>query len=778
MSSASLSQYGGLYVSSHVYFAAGSSIYNLNTVSYGENVFESPATAAQGGGVYISSNMYVVGFSSAAKYYGDGSGLFNVRDDGLGNHIATTTLNMATFNIIGVSSITVSSITTMATGVTFSTNIFVNGSIGIGTTTPRAMLHMDKPAETGVAETLALLRVSDAESSLKFSNLSTVNGEFRPAIVVNGHDDEEDVFTIKTLTDVIGTETGPMAVFDSSFLSNPVTRPLFEIRNYGNPKFTVLGNGRIGIGLPSPQANLHISSTTALPDQDMVRVTTGTANADVFVIKGSGKVGIGTMTPTGMLDVAGNINTLTRYQINGSTVLALLPGNYSLGLGIDAGKINTGTDNIFAGYQAGYGNAAGSYNAYLGSQAGLNATGNYNLFAGYQAGINNTGEYNVTLGHQAGAWTAANSGTENVFVGRFAGFKDTFGNYNAFVGAWAGYANTSASNNAFMGYGSGMANDIGEYNSFFGKWSGQFNTAGHDNSFIGYQSADKNTTGSNNVVIGNNAAFNNQTGSANAIFGEEAGYGSGLNSFSSSTIMGYMAGFGLTTGSDNILLGFQAGDILNTGSRNIIIGYDQDAPLGSSSYFLNIGGAIFGDLGIGRVGIGAVSPLANLHISSTTALYSQDMVRVTTGTLNADAFVIKGNGDVGIGTTSPSASLDVNGTVRLAKHLTQTIATDIVFTAADFGKTIVVDAAVQRTFTLPSPITALDIGAQFTIVKLGTGKVIIQAPAGHFISDSAAAGTISNDSVSPQYAAITLRLVSVSPVRWMLVGGEGSWVTQ
>jgi hypothetical protein len=50
-----------------------------------------------------------VGFSSAAKYYGDGSGLTNVSaaGDNLGNHIATTMLNMANNQIINVSSLTI-----------------------------------------------------------------------------------------------------------------------------------------------------------------------------------------------------------------------------------------------------------------------------------------------------------------------------------------------------------------------------------------------------------------------------------------------------------------------------------------------------------------------------------------------------------------------------------------------------------------------------------------------------------------------------------------------
>ncbi|HBA60169.1 MAG TPA: hypothetical protein DCZ92_05025, partial [Elusimicrobia bacterium] len=78
-------------------------------VQLAENVQLSSATIAQGAGVYVSSNLYVVGFTSAAKFYGDGSGLYNlaVPGDNLGNHIAAQALNMADYQIINVSSLTV-----------------------------------------------------------------------------------------------------------------------------------------------------------------------------------------------------------------------------------------------------------------------------------------------------------------------------------------------------------------------------------------------------------------------------------------------------------------------------------------------------------------------------------------------------------------------------------------------------------------------------------------------------------------------------------------------
>ena len=131
-------------------------------------------------------------------------------------------------------------------------------------------------------------------------------------------------------------------------------------------------------------------------------------------------------------------------------------------------------------------------------------------------------------------------------------------------------------------------------------------------------------------------------------------------------------------------------------------------------------------------------------------------------------------GSVGIGTVTPSAMLDVNGTARLARTLVEARDAGGTMTESDFGKTITVNNAAAQTVTLPL-VGAGDIGAQFTVVKLGAGQVTIDAPAGAFIADSTDGGTIYNNAVSPAYATITLRLVTST--QWMLVGGEGSWIT-
>ncbi|HBB67219.1 MAG TPA: hypothetical protein DCZ93_07950, partial [Elusimicrobia bacterium] len=282
--------------------------------------------------------------------------------------------------------------------------------------------------------------------------------------------------------------------------------------------------------------------------------------------------------------VKGNLSA-ARYQINGSTVLAILPGIGSLGVGINAGRISTGGYNVFVGSGTGY----------------TNSTGGNNSFVGYKAGYANT------------------TGWDNAFLGVSAGERNTTGSYNAFVGSYAGVNNTTGINNSFVGVQAGAANTEGDDNAFFGGYAGNYNTTGYGNSFFGYSAGERNTTGVGNSAVGYYAGRYNQTGWANAILGREAGHGVQNNSFSSSTLMGYQAGYGLTTGGDNIFLGFKAGYSVTTGTGNIIIGYNKTTPAATTNNHLNIGNIIYGNLSTGNVGIGTNNPSSAVEVQGSAS---------------------------------------------------------------------------------------------------------------------------------------------------------------
>ncbi|HBE87560.1 MAG TPA: hypothetical protein DDW67_00255 [Elusimicrobia bacterium] len=189
-----------------------------------------------------------------------------------------------------------------------------------------------------------------------------------------------------------------------------------------------------------------------------------------------------------------------------------------------------------------------------------------------------------------------NTANYNSFMGEDAGYSNTGTEGNTFVGYQAGYANTGGQNSTIVGRLAGRSNTSGDSNTFMGGNAGYYNTTGSNNVFMGNRAGNYSTTGSNNVLIGFYAGDGNNTGSANAVLGAGAGQGVASQPYSSSTLVGYHAGYSLQNSTGNILIGFQAGDAITSGGSNIVIGNDQTTSAPTASNELNIGGAIFGDL--------------------------------------------------------------------------------------------------------------------------------------------------------------------------------------
>ena len=98
-----------------------------------------------GKGVQVSSNVFIVGIASATRYYGDGSLLTGITaSDNLGTHIASKDLDMAAYDIVAVSTVALSSMTSSGLGVVVSTNLLVmGGNLGVNIDTPQARLHVN-----------------------------------------------------------------------------------------------------------------------------------------------------------------------------------------------------------------------------------------------------------------------------------------------------------------------------------------------------------------------------------------------------------------------------------------------------------------------------------------------------------------------------------------------------------------------------------------------------------------------------------------------------------
>ena len=170
-------------------------------------------------------------------------------------------------------------------------------------------------------------------------------------------------------------------------------------------------NGVIGLGiLTLPE--LTIKNEDPMPISFYTNAGPGAFNNMRMTILGNGKVGIGINNPLWQLDVADEINISqprNYFMIGGETVLH-----------------NAGTENIFTGVNCGKdilaGNASANMNTFNGFSAGEFASGNDNVFIGHSTGRYSNGQSNSFMGTLNGSSNAV--GSNNTFIGTQAGSRE------------------------------------------------------------------------------------------------------------------------------------------------------------------------------------------------------------------------------------------------------------------------------------------------------------------------------------------------------------------
>ena len=365
---------------------------------------------------------------------------------------------------------------------------------------------------------------------------------------------------------------------------------------------------------------------------------------EIFTLLDNGSVGISSTVPANKLAVSGGIlaaSSITAqgfmnaayYQVNGSTVLAILPGSGSLGIGQNAGQKNTGAANSFVGYNAGANNTTGDGNSFFGYGAGnANTTGAQNTFLGNIAGYgNNTGINNSFVGNNSGKNNS--TGSNNTVLGRYAAYYNALGSANAVLGEEAGYGSTgvSFSSSTIIGYQAGYSI-----------------AGGRNNILLGYKAGYSVTTGTGNIVIGDaedTSALdaNNELNIGGVLYGD----------LSARTV-------GISTRAPQAAL-----DVVSTGTASNVYAQIWRAGDGVIKASVTATGVFYGD-GSGLTGVtGATGTDPNaLHTSGGT-MTGQLTLLGSTLTVTGDAFSVGGStlvvasGRVGIGTLAPSAELHV-----------------------------------------------------------------------------------------------------------------------
>ena len=487
-----------------------------------------------------------------------------------------------------------------------------DGNLGIGTAKPTAKLD--------VAGTIRAERVLIAKPKTGGSNPSQVGSaqaadaadSVQPLVAGTGTQDRLAKWTDNAGTlgnTQVSESNGSVVVGNAGQVGNiqifgPADQDVFAGMGpdvNAGPAFNY-GYAGNSFGRSAGFFNVRPDASAVAPNPSL-RFATG--NVQRMIIDNVGRVGINNLTPGFRLDVAGDVNTSTQYNIGGIRALSIPPSANTF-VGYSAGQSNgNGAFNSFLGSFAGAANTTEDNNSFFGASAGRTSTmGDRNSFFGARAGETNTGCCNAFFGFEAGR---NNSGSSNAFFGLDAGFANTAGFGNAFFGATAGTANMEGANNSFFGAAAGSSNHTGANNAFFGNSAGLASTASN-NSFFGYE-AGRNTTGAQNTFVGEIAGITNTTGSLNTIVGSGANVSA--NNLTNATVIGATATVGLFATDGGTAIGFNAYACCDNSTAvgaNVQVARANALVLGSSTSF---GAAADTD-----VGIGTNNPQARLHVKS------------------------------------------------------------------------------------------------------------------------------------------------------------------
>ena len=300
----------------------------------------------------------------------------------------------------------------------------------------------------------------------------------------------------------------------------------------GGDTLMVISTNEIKANLSSSKGlsrSFSVTTTSSVKDNDLKNSGTDlmrlTSDSTRFWISDTGSgFGVSSLTAAKEKSVATNFlkvsneNTQMREGASGNRYTDFSPVNIFVGL-------NAGTNTVSALdiYEQIY---DGSYNVFLGNNAGLsNTSGWSNIFIGNEAGRNNSGAYrNTYIGEQSGYHS---NGANNTFVGFKSGYENTSGGGNSFYGDGAGIYNTTGSYNSYFGYTAGLNNTTGSYNTIIGYLAGRGitgSTVYNNNCLFGYYAGGLHLSGDNNVMLGNYSGYNNSSGIGNVFIGYYSGY--------------------------------------------------------------------------------------------------------------------------------------------------------------------------------------------------------------------------------------------------------------
>ncbi|MFZ2252681.1 MAG: beta-propeller fold lactonase family protein [Minisyncoccia bacterium] len=658
---------GALYDST---YNAGTSGMVLQTTGTGVTWVATSSLGITGGsGVTGGTDGYLARFTGATTL---STGL--LIDNGTVAGVNATT-STSTFNIRGTAGSSAALTVASSTGASLF-NVLANGNVGIGTTSPTALLAlMGSPLQTS-----PLFRVSSSSNqifmeiladgsvdigtggvyynastnvtSIENLNLGALNFEtdagavswvdmlasstpLNTVLSYTAQLDSSPVLTVygesnglggvQNLRVGIGT-TSPSATLA---VVGAGTTDIFRLASSsGSTLLRVLAEGQMGIGTSSVSSMLTIQGTTT---RNLLNIASSTG-ASLFSILANGNVGVGTTSPTSALFVQSASTTgslLTVASTTGSSLFSIL-ANGKVGIGTSSPSQNlTVAGNMHltgALYDSTYN--AGTSGMVL-QTTGTGATWVATSSLGITGGSGVTGG---VLGYATRWLSATTLGTSTLLDnGTVAGINATSSLYSFMVQGRAG-------TDPFA-----VASSTGQ-NMFAIDQLGRatFGTTTSSNIFLNGGASTTRVANSNSIAIGNEALFYTSTTSTtlhNIALGYQALYGSstsrmtGVDNFAA----GYQAGFSNTDGLGNSFIGYQAGYANTTGTGNSFTGYQVGMRNTTGNYnsFIGYQAGLFNTAGSGNSFTGYSAGLDNTTGSNNSFIGHQAGTSNTTGSNNS-----------------------------------------------------------------------------------------------------------------------------------------------